>query len=91
LSAGYGGGIVAVVGTVPDTELAALARLRGQFGAVTTVHFHRSCWDSDVESVPGGLIAPGTIRVSRERPFREAWNGTFQRNARSARVLERLP
>jgi uncharacterized protein (DUF58 family) len=88
---GHGGAVVAVVGNIADNELNALARLRGQVGSVTIVQFHRSCWDADFPSEPGGLIAPGLIRVSRDRRFREAWNGTFQRNARAKRVLEGRP
>jgi uncharacterized protein (DUF58 family) len=89
-AASRGGGIVAVVGSVADSELTALARLRGQVGSVTIVHFHSSVWDASAPSVPGGLVAPGMIRVARDRPFREAWNGAFQRGARAARILEAL-
>jgi uncharacterized protein (DUF58 family) len=88
---GHGGGVVAVVGTVADNELTALARLRGQVGSVTIVQFHRSCWDADVASEQGGLVAPGLIRVTRDRRFPEAWNGAFQRRGRATRVLEGRP
>jgi uncharacterized protein (DUF58 family) len=89
LGAASRGAVVAVVGSVAETELTSLARLRGQVGSVTVVHFHASCWDASAPSEPGGLVAPGTIRVTRDRPFRDAWNGTFQR-ATAARVLEAL-
>jgi len=89
-AASRGGTVVAVVGSVADAELTALARLRGQVGSVTVVHFHASCWDAATPSEAGGLVAPGTIRVTRDRPFRDAWNGTFQRGVRAARVLEAL-
>jgi uncharacterized protein (DUF58 family) len=88
-AASRGGAVVAVVGSIAETELTTLARLRGQVGSVTIVHFHSSCWDSDAPSEPGGLVAPGIIRVTRERPFRDAWNGAFQRG-RAARAAEAL-
>jgi uncharacterized protein (DUF58 family) len=90
-AASRGGGIVAIVGNIADSELTALARLRGQVGSVTIVHFHASTWDASAPSEPGGLVAPGMIRVTRDRPFRDAWNGAFQRGARAARILETLP
>jgi uncharacterized protein (DUF58 family) len=86
-----GGGVVAVLGSVAESELGALARLRGQVGPVTIVQFHPSSWNEEVPSEPGGLISPGMIRVTRDRRFRDAWNGAFQRNARVTRVLEGRP
>jgi len=90
-AAARGGSIVAVVGSVVETEVAALARLRGQIGSVTIVHFDPSCWDANAPSVPGGRVAPGTIRATRDCPFREAWNTTFQRSMRTPRAMEALP
>jgi len=79
----HGGAIVAIVGAVADSELTALARLRGRRDSVTIVQFARSSWDATAPAEQGGLVAPGFIKVTRDQPFREAWNAAFHR--------ERLP
>ncbi len=39
-----------------------------------------------------GSSLPASIRVTRDRPFREAWNGAFQRStARASRLMESSP
>ncbi|HEY2813318.1 MAG TPA: DUF58 domain-containing protein [Acidimicrobiales bacterium] len=81
---GGGGAVVALLAGAADEELAALARLRGQVGSVTIVQLDRSSWDTAAPSVTGGLVAPGTIRVTRDHPFADAWNSAFQRGARAA-------
>jgi uncharacterized protein (DUF58 family) len=83
----HGGGVVAVVGNIGDAELGALARLRGQVGSVTIVQFHRSSWDNAAPPERGGLVGPGTVRVTRDQPFADAWNGAFQRSSRATRLL----
>jgi uncharacterized protein (DUF58 family) len=84
---GNGGAIIPIVAGIADSELASLGRLRGRFQAVTIVHFLRSAYDAsapaggDVDAVAVGNA--GLIRVTRERPFTEAWNVSLHRGAKA--------
>jgi uncharacterized protein (DUF58 family) len=82
--AGNGGAVVPVVAGIADAELAALSRLRSRFAAVTIVHFLRSSYDTSFGGVDPNA-APSTsgfIRVTRDRPFPDAWNGALHRGVR---------
>lgn len=84
---GNGGAIVPIVAGIADAELAGLPRLRGRFAAVTVVHFLRSSYDpaAPVDNA-GSMSTRGStiIRVTKDRPFAEAWNGTLHRGRRIA-------
>jgi hypothetical protein len=72
---GRGGAVVAVVAVVPDEDVTLTNSLRTRFGSLTVVHLDRSAWDRDA---PVGRSTPAlasTLRVSRDAPFRTAWNG----------------
>jgi hypothetical protein len=51
------------------------------------VHFERSSYDTAVKpsigASPVPVVGTGVIRVTAERPFRDAWNGAFYRGARA--------
>jgi uncharacterized protein (DUF58 family) len=84
--AGNGGAVVPIVAGIADAELASLARLRNRFAAVTIVHFERSSYDDSAARSPdegSGVPSSGLIRVTRDRPFAEAWNGTLHRGVRT--------
>ena len=83
--AGNGGAVVPIVAGVADAELAAIGRLRGRFASVTVVHFLRSSYDSSYAGDDPKLAArtPGLIRVTRERPFADAWNTALHRAGRT--------
>src|SRR5581483_6439493 len=83
----HAGALVAIVGAVGDTELAALGRLRREMSFVTIVQFHQSAWDAGVASDGGGLVAPGVLRVTRDVPFRDAWNTAFHHRTRGTTPL----
>ncbi|HEX4820055.1 MAG TPA: DUF58 domain-containing protein [Acidimicrobiales bacterium] len=84
---GNGGAIVPIVAGIADAELAGLPRLRGRFAAVTVVHFLRSSYDpaAPIDNA-GSMSTRGStiIRVTKDRPFAEAWNGTLHRGRRIA-------
>jgi uncharacterized protein (DUF58 family) len=79
--AGNAGAVVAVVAAIADAELAGLARLRGRFGSVTIVHFHRSSWDPAAPATDSAPAGGKVISVTRDRPFADAWNGALHRGA----------
>lgn len=83
--AGNGGAIVPIVGAIADAELASLTRLRGRFASVTIVHFLKSSYDASVVGSDPGTTASSSsfIRVTRERPFAEAWNTALHRGVRT--------
>jgi uncharacterized protein (DUF58 family) len=84
---GNGGAIVAIVAGIADAELANLPRLRGRFAAVTVVHFLRSSYDPGAPlDTAGSMSSRGStiIRVTKDRPFADAWNSTLHRGRRIA-------
>lgn len=87
---GNGGAIVAIVAGIADAELANLPRLRGRFAAVTVVHFLRSSYDPGAPlDNAGSMSTRGStiIRVTKDRPFADAWNSTLHRGRRIATAL----
>jgi uncharacterized protein (DUF58 family) len=72
---GRGGAVVAVLAAVPDEEVALTNSLRTRFGSLTVVHLDRSAWDRDAPVGPATPALASTLRVSRDAPFRTAWNG----------------
>ena len=79
---GNGGAIVTIVAGVADTELASLPRLRPRFAAVTVVHFLRSSYDPAAPADNAGSASTRSstiIRVTKDRPFADAWNSTLYR------------
>ena len=80
---GNGGAIVPIVAGIADTELAGLGRLRGRFASVTTVQFMRSSYDPAFAGPDGSTGATsGLVRVTRDKPFADAWNGALHRGVR---------
>ena len=67
-----GGALVVILAHVPDDDIKAVARLRAQYGSVTTVTIDRSLWDPSaaVEGPP----APGVVHLSRSEPIAQTWN-----------------
>ena len=87
---GNGGAIVPIVAGIADAELATLPRLRGRFASVTIVHFLRSSYDPAAPSsddASSSTRGSTIIRVSRDRPFAEAWNGALHRGRRVQAAL----
>src|SRR5690606_3626090 len=72
---GRGGALVVVVADVPDDELVLLSSLRHRFGSLTIVHLDRSAWDREAPVGAASAASATTLRVSRDAPFRTAWNG----------------
>jgi uncharacterized protein (DUF58 family) len=89
--AGNGGAIVPIVADLADAELSSLGLLRRRFASVTVVQFLRSSYDGSAETSKDSTAASAgnatMIRVSRDLPFSDAWNGALHRGrkARAAR------
>jgi hypothetical protein len=49
---------------------------------VTIVHFQRSAWDDSAPATESVAVGGNVIRVTRERPFADAWNGALHRGGR---------
>jgi uncharacterized protein (DUF58 family) len=84
--AGNGGAVVPIIAGIAGAELASLARLRTRFAAVTIVHFERSSYDESAPEHGGDTAAVGStglIRVTRDRPFADAWNGALHRGVKA--------
>jgi uncharacterized protein (DUF58 family) len=87
---GNGGAIVPIVAGIADAELATLPRLRGRFASVTIVHFLRSSYDNagpSGDDTSASTRGSTIIRVSRDRPFADAWNGALHRGRRIQAAL----
>jgi uncharacterized protein (DUF58 family) len=84
---GRGGALVVVLAGVPDSDLVLVNSLRHRFGSLTIVHLDRSAWDHDAPVTPPSSATASTLRVSRDAPFRTAWNGYVRaRRSRSRGV-----
>lgn len=83
-----GGALVVVLAAVPDDDLVLVNSLRHRYGSLTIVHLDRSAWDRDAPVGRAGTAASAsTLRVSRDAPFRTAWNGYVRaRRGRTAGV-----
>jgi uncharacterized protein (DUF58 family) len=72
---GRGGSVVAVLAAVPDDDVVLANSLRTRFGSLTVVHLDPSAWDRDAPVGRSSTALASTLRVSRDAPFRTAWNG----------------
>jgi uncharacterized protein (DUF58 family) len=72
---GRGGALIAVVASVPDEDVVLANSLRTRFGSLTVVHLDRSAWDRDAPVGRSTVALAGALQVSRDAPFRSAWNG----------------
>lgn len=67
-----GGALVVVLADVPADDLRAAATLRSRYGSLTIVHVDRSAWDP---AAPVGPVPPvPVLRVTRDTPFKAAWD-----------------
>lgn len=67
-----GGALVVVLADVPADDLRAAATLRSRYGSLTIVHVDRSAWDP---AAPVGPAPPvPVLRVTRDTPFKAAWD-----------------
>lgn len=84
---GRGGALVVVLAAVPDDDLVLVNSLRHRFGSLTVVHLDRSAWDREAPVGAATAASAATLRVSRDAPFRTAWNGYVRaRRGRTAGV-----
>jgi uncharacterized protein (DUF58 family) len=83
-----GGALVIVLAAVPEDDLVLAGSLRTRYGSLTIVHLDRSCWDPDAPVATG---SPGTtLRVTRDQPFRTAWNAYVRTRRSSSTTLATL-
>jgi uncharacterized protein (DUF58 family) len=67
-----GGALVVVLADVPEDDLRAVATLRGRYGSLTIVHVDRSAWDPSAPTGPAPRVP--VLRVTRDAPFKAAWD-----------------
>ncbi len=80
---GAGGHLVVIVANLAPAELDSVAQLSPSFGALTVLQFERSSWDPSAPA-PTSRLGPSVLRVTRERPFVDAWNQAMARRGRGA-------
>ncbi|HEX4867801.1 MAG TPA: DUF58 domain-containing protein [Acidimicrobiales bacterium] len=78
-----GGALVVVLAEVPEDDLRAVARLRGRYGSLTIVHIDRSAWDPAAPVGPPPVVP--VLRVTRDTPFKAAWDRHLAAGRRGAR------
>ena len=88
LGRGRGGAVAAIATDAAAEDLGVLARLRRSFGLAVIALIERS--DAGAEA-SRPAADPGVVRVTADRPFRDAWNRAVAAASGGRAIERRVP